>query len=78
MIIRKFYFLVAFEAIIVHLTQAKTMFKSAKCTVLDSASITLNYCYVKPYSRTVSYLNVGIDVKRKLDAPVYVTINLKI
>lgn len=47
-------------------------FKSAKCTVLDPATITLNYCFVKAFSRADSFLNIGVTLSRKLDRPCFV------
>lgn len=49
-----------------------TKFISAKCTVYDPRSISVDYCFVKPFSRKASFLNVGVILAKNLGRPAYV------
>lgn len=69
-----FKMLLLFMAICCACAYCLTILKSVKCTVLDPVTIKLNYCYIKSYSRTCAFLNVGVELEKKLDAPAYVNI----
>lgn len=60
------------------LCECTTRFKSVKCTVFNPEGIKLNYCEVKAVSRTVSFLNLGVTLSKKIVAPCYVNSNILI
>lgn len=49
-----------------------TKFLSAKCTVYDPRLISVDYCFVKSFSRKTSFLNVGVILAKNLGGPTYV------
>jgi len=46
--------------------------KSVECTSLDNKSVSVDYCFVKAYSRKLSTLNMKFDFHRKFPKPIYI------
>lgn len=50
----------------------KTRFRSMKCTVLNETVLTIDFCYVKAYSRTYATLNWGDNLHMPWGPPLVV------
>ncbi|CAG9811654.1 unnamed protein product [Chironomus riparius] len=46
--------------------------KSVECISLDNKSLSVDFCFVKAYSRQVSTLNLKFDFHRKFPKPIYI------
>lgn len=46
-------------------------YRGIQCKV-DNISIELKYCYIKPYSRKISYLNLGVKFLNPIEKPIHV------
>ena len=46
-------------------------YRGVQCKV-DNSTIELIYCYIKPYSRKISFLNLGVKFVNPLKKPIYV------
>jgi hypothetical protein len=49
-----------------------TRFKKIKCTVLNETAVSIDYCYVKVYSRKLSSLNTDIIFHGQWLRPIFV------
>lgn len=56
--------------------EVKTRLKYAKVVSHDPSYITVRFCYIKAYSRTLATFNLGFTFKKVLSAPLNVRIDI--